>query len=384
VVKALACHQARLGHAVTVLSTDQGARNGEKSIELPEAVALERFKVYGPDRLAFTPRFARAVRTHLRDADIVHVHSIFTHPVHVALKEAKTANVPVVLRPCGLLHPYSLGRSRWLKRIYLALWGGRARQACTAWHYTSANEARESWPGDDKPRFVIPNGVEPQEFLADRTQARESVWREVPALERSPYVLFLGRLHAKKRLDVLIEAFLSRAPQPFKLVVAGPDSDGLWDTLSTRLIRDAGAAQRVIRMRTVTGKAKVSLLAGASLFALPSEHENFGVAALEALAAGTPVLLSRHVDFADAVLAANLGHVAPVDVEIWRQRLAEILADGACSEEVARRAPGWVMEHYAWSRIASDLVERYRWVLAGCPKEAPANVREPSAAGVLS
>src|SRR5713226_3055135 len=227
VVKALACHQARLGHAVTVLSTDQGARNGEKPIELPEAVALERFKVYGPDRLAFTPGFARAVRSHLRNAEIVHVHSIFTHPVHVALREARARSVPVVLRPCGLLHPYSLGRSRWLKRVYLALWGSRARQATTAWHFTSVNEARASWPGDDKPHFVIPNGVEPSEYAADRTEARESVWRDVPALQRSPYVLFLGRLHAKKRLDVLIDAFLGGAPQPFKLVVAGPDSDGL-------------------------------------------------------------------------------------------------------------------------------------------------------------
>jgi glycosyltransferase involved in cell wall biosynthesis len=382
VVKALAHHQSRAGHRITVLSTDQGARNGEHPVELSPGVTVIRLKVYGPDRLAYTLGFARLVRSHLAHADIIHAHSIFTYPIHVALREARNGGKPLVLRPCGLLHPYSLGLSPWTKRVYLALWGRRARQACSAWHYTSANEARECWPWDESPRFMVPNGVEPSEYSTDRAQAREEVWQTVPALQRSPYVLFLGRLHAKKRLDVLLEAFLSGAPEPYKLVVAGPDGDGLWDTLSARWLHDKRTPDRVVRLGTVTGRAKVSLLAGASLFALPSEHENFGVAALEALATGTPLLLSPHVDFAEAAFDAGLGQTAPVEVAAWRERLDALLANSTALEAMTRGAPDWVREHYAWSRIATDLVDRYQWVIRGCPAEEPAELSEKS--GVLS
>src|SRR5207245_24431 len=97
------------------------------------------------------------------------------------------------------------------------------------------------------------------------------------------------------RLDLLLQAFLAGAPREFKLVVAGPDECDLWPTLAARFLKPSLAA-RVVRAGTVTGRAKIALLAAARLFALPSEHENFGNAALEALAAGTPVLLSPHVD----------------------------------------------------------------------------------------
>src|SRR5262249_3898598 len=146
-------------------------------VRLAQSVTVERLPVWGPDRVAYAPGFAPAVRSRLRTSDIVHIHSILTHPVHAALREALAAGVPVALRPCGQLHPYSLGRSRWQKQAYLALWGRMVQSACSAWHYTSEREADASWPGDDSPRFVVPNGIEPGEFATDRGKAREWVWQ---------------------------------------------------------------------------------------------------------------------------------------------------------------------------------------------------------------
>jgi hypothetical protein len=169
VVQALSRHQAEAGHDVTVLTTDQGARNGEHAADLAPTVRLEQHRVRGPDRLAYTPTFRAAVSGHLRRCDLAHVHSLFTHPVHVTLQEALGMDRPVVLKPCGLLHCYSLRRSRWLKRGYLALWGGMVQRACCAWHYTSAREAAESWPHvghavhpglHGMAYFVLPNGIE--------------------------------------------------------------------------------------------------------------------------------------------------------------------------------------------------------------------------------
>jgi glycosyltransferase involved in cell wall biosynthesis len=194
-------------------------------------------------------------------------------------------------------------------------------------------------------------------------------------------VLFLGRLHPKKRLDLLIRAFLAGAPPTFRLVVAGPDEGGLWDRLMGEQLRN-GVASRLVRVGTVGGADKVTLLAGARLFALPSEHENFGIAALEALAAGTPILLSPHVDLAAAAVDAGLVRTAPLDLEAWRQRFAALDED-ASDEDSAQQARRWVSEHYTWDRIATELVECYGRVRAGTSNQTLVT-NEPAVARPVS
>lgn len=365
VVRALARHQADAGHDVSVVYTDQGARSGEKPITLPAGVSSARTGVWGPNRLALAPRFAGLIREHLRNCDIVHVHSIFTHPVHVALREGLRAGVPIVLRPCGQLHRFSLRRTRWLKTGYLALLGPLVRRAVSCWHYTSAREAAESWPGDNRPHFVLPNGIEPDDYGLSRADAQAAVARNWPEIGAAPYVLFLARLHPKKRLDLLLEAFLAGAPPECKLVVAGPDECGLWPALARRFLRQADSARRIVRLGTVKGCDKIALLAGARLFALPSEHENFGNAALEALATGTPALLSPHVDLAGPGLEEHL-HRAPLEVRVWAKQFGHLLVD-VSSLAAAQQARTEVCQRYSWHRLAAELIERYHWVRAGCP-----------------
>ncbi len=358
VVQALARHQVEAGHRVTVLTTDQGLRHGEHDIELHPRVSLVRAAVRGPDRLAYAPRFRSAIREQLRSCDVVHVHSIFTHPVHVALREALSAGVRLILRPCGLLHRYSLRRSAWIKAVYLTCWGSMVRQACVAWHYTSEQEAVESWPGNASRHFILPNGIEPDEFAVDRSAARRRVAERWPELAGRPFVLFLSRLHPKKRLDVLLSAFLEAAPQEFRLVVAGPDECGLWAGLCHRELAEKSRAERVVRLGTIQGSEKADLLAAARVFALPSEHENFGIAALEALAAGTPVLLSTGVDLGRDVARAGFGEPVAVDVGPWRERLAAILQ--SAEDNAAEERRRWVAEHYSWERIAARLESHYQ------------------------
>jgi glycosyltransferase involved in cell wall biosynthesis len=372
VVQALTRHQSAAGHDVTVLTTDQGERHGENATGLDANVRVERFSVRGPDRLSYSPDFAGAARTWVNWSDVVHVHSIFTYPVHAALREAERAGKPVVLRPCGLLHPYSLQRSRWVKRVYLTVWGRMVRRSCSAWHYTSDQEAADSWPGDTSPRFILPNGIEPTDFDMDEQEARALVGQACPGLGDKPYVLFLGRLHAKKRLDLLLEAFLAGAPPDHRLIVAGPDEARIWEALSGRFLNGAGKRERVLRLGMIHGRLKVALLTAARLFALPSEHENFGIAALEALAAGTPVLLSPYVDLATAAEKVGVGFVAPLEPAALGKGLADILSGSKRPAGHREKARTWVRARYGWSRIAGELTLRYQWVAGGCTDRKPA------------
>ncbi len=372
VVQALSHHQAAAGHDVLVLTTDQGARNGEHPAELAPAVRFESHRVRGPDRIAYAPTFRAAVRERLRWCDVAHVYSVFTYPVHATLREALAVGRPVVLNTCGMLHPYSLRRSRWAKRAYLALWGSMLRRAVTAWHYTSDQEAAESWPGSG-PQFVLRNGIDAEEFASDRATARQWVWDRWPQLERWPFVLFLSRLHHKKRLDILLEAFLAGAPASHHLIVAGPDEQGSWQQLAQRFLTAPDAARRVHYVGPVVGQEKAALLAGADLFALSSEHENFGIAALEALAAGTPVLLSPHVDLAANVEPTGFGFTAPLEVQAWSQRLAELLAQPDRLAALAGPARAWAVERHSWAGITAELLQKYQLLLPGAAEDRRAS-----------
>src|SRR5262249_12337551 len=158
------------------------------------------------------------------------------------------AEKPVVFRPCGHLHRYSLRRSSWRKWGYLKMWGRMVRRACTAWHYTSENESANTWPWNASQHFVLPNGIEPDDYAIGRNKARGIVRKAWPQIGHSAYVLYLGRLHPKKRIDLLLQAFLEAALRDCKLVIAGPDECNLWELLAARYLRHPDTSQRVLRL----------------------------------------------------------------------------------------------------------------------------------------
>jgi glycosyltransferase involved in cell wall biosynthesis len=146
--------------------------------------------------------------------------------------------------------------------------------------------------------------------------------------------------------------------------VAGPDECGLWPALARQFLLTP-APERVVRLDTVSGPLKTALLAGASLFALASEHENFGIAALEALAVGTPVLLSPFVDLAESVVAAGLGETAALEVGVWRDQLTRLLDNAPpFDDDFKQRTRAWVAKHYGWREINRELVGHYEQVIA--------------------
>ena len=354
-------------HEVTVLTTDQGARNGEQASTLADGVRLVRSEVRGPDRWSYSPEFAALAARELAACDLVQVHTIFTYPSHVALRTAHRLGRPVVLTPAGVLHPYSLQKSRLIKAAYLARYGASIRRAVSAWHYASQAEADQSWPHDRSPRFIVPYGVRPEQFRMSRPEAAAVVARLWPQLADVPYVLFLSRLHRKKNVEFLVRQFLATAPGRGKLVVAGPDEENLWADIARSL---PAVAERVVRIPMVTGEARTALLARATVFALSSEHENFGIVALEALAAGAPVLLSPHVDMAFAPELQRWVQVAPLEPQAWQTALTAALARPlSTTDDGELRAV--IDRHYSWAAIARSMDDRYHWVLAGCPTVQP-------------
>jgi glycosyltransferase involved in cell wall biosynthesis len=284
---------------------------------------------------------------------------VLSHASLSAASACRNQRVPYVLRPLGTLAPWSLGQKPLRKKVTLALGGRRAILAAGAVHCTSDEERRgveRAFPGANA--VVIPLGIDAALF-----DDLHVSWYE---RHRDPYVLALSRIHPKKNLEALIAAFSAVArqqPEPWRLVIAGDGDPGYVERLR-QLASEKGNNGRVTFPGWVDGARKQALIQGASVFALASLHENFGVSVLEALASGVPAVLSSEVDLAGAVRQHSAGWVVEPTGDSLRAGLAEALGNPA--ERVSRgTAATTLARRFTWPDIAAELVDLYQRLRPG-------------------
>jgi glycosyltransferase involved in cell wall biosynthesis len=304
---------------------------------------------------------AAEVRRHAAEADLVHIHALWEEVQHRAARAARRLGRPYLFRPCGMLDPWSLRQGRWKKALYLR-WRLRADlDGAAAIHFTTEEERDLTRPlGLRAPAVVEPNGIDAADLDSLPPRGAFRADRGIPPGRR--VVLFLGRLHPKKGLDLLLPAF-ARAGGDSLLVIAGPGADDYPARLKA-LAAGLGIADRVVFTGLLLGRDKWSALVDADLFVLPSHQENFGVAVVEALGAGTPVLISDQVNLHGEVAGAGVGGVVPLDPEALARELARWLADGDLRRQAAVRAGPFVRERYLWEQIARRWVGHYSRLLS--------------------
>lgn len=358
------------GHDVHVWTTDR-----DETERLPVAdgesrgidgVQVRYFRVRGPGRLRHAPSLRRALRGEVSRFDLVHAHGVFHAPTTVALRAARRAGVPTVLSPRGMLQREVLeARGSVRKRLWLR-WMDRASLAdLDGVHFTSGVERQASVALDrvQGGALLAPNGVEPLPFDGDWDAVDPGV-AELCAVHPE-IVLFLGRLNWKKGLDLLAEAF-DGLPGSAQLVLAGPD-DGARDGF-LRAAFDRGLADRVHATGVLRGASLAALLEHARCLVLPSRSENFGNVVFEAMAAGTPPIVTPEVGAAEWV-RRDAGLVVPFDPARWRTAIGGLLGDVELRERLARTGRELVRREADWSRIA-ERFEAFYTGLAGSGGDA--------------
>jgi len=303
---------------------------------------------------AIAPGFSRWLGQNARQYDLVHVHALFSCTTSLGMAQLRQQRVPYILRTIGQLNRWSLGQSAGRKRLFLKLLDQANLQGARALHFTSEAERQEAADlGLNTPSFVLPLGVTEPSNLSP-----------APADSSRPtQFLFLSRVHPKKQLPLLLDALAQlRRPDAWLLHIAG-DGDPAYLQELREHTQSLGIAAQVRWHGFVEGAAKQALLHQAHWFVLPSASENFGIAAAEALIAGTPVLLSPGVALAADVQAAGAGVIAEPILDALTAALERCLQPPTAAMGLAARQ---LAEHrYSWPAISRQLIEHYEAVLSG-------------------
>jgi glycosyltransferase involved in cell wall biosynthesis len=374
-VRALARGLASSGHAVTVLTADLGfdSAKGETTGAVPgrwgfeakedgvEAIYL-RTRVHYRS-ITWNPGAAAFCRERLQGFDLAHIYGLYDLLGPRVARACRRIARPYVVEPMGMFLP--IVRSLWMKRLYHDTFGGRLLKGASRVIATSEQERQEFLEGGiaDSKIVVRRNGIEiPSQFPpAGRFRSQWNIAKDVKL------VLFLGRLVSKKSPDLLLEAF-SRWKQRGNgsrgsvLVMAGPDEgDGLRPRLET-IAAQMGLGSGVLFTGPLYGDDKWAAFRDADVFVLPSQNENFGNTAAEAVACGTPVLVTDRCGIAPMV-DQRAGLVVSHDCAAIETGLSQILDDPA----IAARLRGGceaVANSLSWAEPLAQMETLYRELIS--------------------
>lgn len=277
---------------------------------------------------------------HARDYDVIHIHTVFSFSTLAAALAARLAGVPYVVRPLGVLNAWGMKhRRRWIKHLSFTLLDRPLLNRAAAIHYTSHQEAAEAAPLElIATTTVIPLGMDLSAF--NSLPPRAALDREWPQAVGRTVILFLSRLHEKKGLSVLLDAFAKvHGEHPETLLIIAGDGDA---TLLDSLHKQANTLSiesAILWTGHASGERKLALLGGADLFVLPSRSENFGIALLEAMASGLPCVTTFGVGLAcdegchDAVV-----RVAVDDANALADECLRLMHDNPLRERLSNRS----------------------------------------------
>jgi glycosyltransferase involved in cell wall biosynthesis len=309
---------------------------------------------FGRDAFIVSPSLLRWVGREARSHDVIHVHGLFNAISSLSARACIRQGLPVVIRPFGTLSQYTfLHRRTMLKRAYFALAERRNVESASAIHFTTSSErvdAERHGINLDNRSYVIPP---PAPAVAASPQT------DHPATS-PPHVLFLGRLAPVKNIESLLDAwpFVVTAIPDARLNIAGSGNESYVHGVRQQVTR-LGIAGTVSFNGFADSRAKSKLLASSSLFVLPSHHENFGIAVIEALAASLPVVLSPRVQLAAFVEANRLGLISETTPAALASAIVRGLSDQTLRENVRANAAAAVATNFSPKRIGGLLLQMY-------------------------
>ncbi|MGO4884759.1 MAG: glycosyltransferase [Bryobacteraceae bacterium] len=354
-MRTLARALSEAGLEIHVATTDD---NGPNRLSVPLGVPQQEDGAtfwYFPRQThfyTFSWPLTRWLARHVREFDLVHIHALFSYAALPAALLARRAGIPYIVRPLGTLNRWGIQNRRpWLKRLSFRLLESRILANAAGIHYTSEQEQLEAGDlGVSTPPLIIPNPVEIPVGQASRP---------VP-LEGRKVILFLSRFDRKKGLDLLFEAFAQvRRQSPDATLVLAGAGDPAWVAHLKSETQRVGIAPHVVWAGFLTGAEKWAALNGADVFVLPSYSENFGIALVEALACGCPVVLSDQVGIHREISRAEAGLVTPCRAGDLASALLHVLSDASLRRRMSENGVRLARQQFSLEAVSRQLAAAY-------------------------
>ena len=363
-VSELTSELARQGVNCEIVTT-RGYRVGIDQIS-PPGVPIYSFDTGFPARFwtAYSPGLSRFLNENADRFDLIHIHEVWHYPVYAAFRSARKYRLPFVVTIHSELSDWSLRQKALKKRLYRLCFLDRMLDSAAALHaITDAEKEQVQKLGFETPVVVTPNGVEQTRFEALPSPQR--LIRRFPKLKGKRVILFLGRLHPKKGLDILARSFstVARHFEDAVLLIVGPDKFGTRENMET-ILRSKGLLDRTLFTGLLTGEDKLAAMSCADLFVLPSHSDVLGIAVLEAMAARLPVIITKGCEFPEVS-----EHGAGLVVETGEKPIAEaitmLLSDADLCKRMGQQGHKLVTERYTWQVAAATMANIYKTLVAG-------------------
>ncbi len=365
---------ARGIHVDVATTDDDGSGRRLKDLRQGVPVEQEGFRVF---YFAKQTEFYKAslplaawLFRHVADYDLVHIHAVFSFATLAAGWACRMRGVPYVVRPLGVLNSWGMhNRRRWMKSMSFRLLDKPVLDHAAAMHYTSEQEAEEAARLDIRSRAeVIPLGIDLTPFLS--LPSPQLFTSRFPKIAGRPIILFLSRLDPKKNVELLLEGMTRlrstesdpMRPDPTRsdpiLVVAGSGDPEYVAELEVRS-SNLGLENAVVWTGHLDGDMKLSALAACDIFVLPSRSENFGIALLEAMAAGRACLSTSGVALASEAAVVGAVRICEPTPEGLCAALLELLACAQDRERLGRVSSALAVKEYSSESMAARMEAYY-------------------------
>lgn len=348
-VSDLAVHQALFGMEVTVFT-----KASENPYLTQSPHPRLKLKFVGKDNF----KNELKILINNSDFDVLHGHGVWQMPVHYMASLARKLGILYIVTPRGMLEPWALNAGKWKKKLAMLFYQRKDLQLSSCIHATATIEAQNIKNlGFTNPIAVIPNGINIEEFpFSDAYKVNEQPIRTV---------LYLSRIHPKKGIEILVEAWLLLSPSlrsTWKIIIAGNGDDDYMQSIK-KLISSQKLNSEIEIVGPKFGKEKLDCYLNANLFVLPTYSENFGVVIAEALACGVPVITTKGAPWEDLN-----SHKAGWWIEIGAEPLAEAFNKAMNVSDYERFRMGkngrsLVENKYTITSAAKQMIELYKWLL---------------------
>lgn len=340
--------------------------NDKTKVIIPKGVNLKLFpcNFIGKIWTSYSYKLKKAIYQEINNYDIIHIHEIWHFPHYIAYKAAKKFNKPYIVTVHGELSPWCLSYKKIKKKIYSSLIQRRILREAKIINALTNEEEREIVKFSGNKRIkIVPVGINPNEFK--NNFSKRDLNNLYPKIENKKVILFLGRVHQKKGIDLLIKAFteITKKRKDICLLIVGPiDKKYKDEFLEISKNRKSVNLRNIIFTGLVDERKKLIILSNTDIFVLPSYSEGFSMAVLEAMCNKLPVIVTHQCNFQE-ITKVEAGIVINPCIEELVKALNELLSNQLMRKKMGGNGYRLILRDYTWEKITNQMIKIYDYIL---------------------